>query len=89
MNIILSYLIIGVGRRLILQIISKPEYVKLGYDEFDTVTNGTVDDRNQDIAEFAIYSWKSIIFHVIAWPIVVIADIGMSIYYLYHIFKKS
>ena len=89
MNILLNYLIIGVVRRLFIQIIFKPEYVKLGYDEFDMITSGRVDSRNQNIAEFALYSWKSVLVHIIAWPAGVILDVGITIYYLYRLFKKD
>ena len=89
MNILLNYLIIGVVRRLFIQIIFKPEYVKLGYDEFDMITSGRVDSRNQNIAEFVLYSWKSVLVNIIAWPACVILDIGITIYYLYRLFKKD
>lgn len=89
MNILLNYLIIGIVRRLFMQIIVKPEYAKLGFDEFDTITRGSVDSNNQNIAEIAMYSWKSVLFHVVAWPICIIAEIVMFSYYLYHLFKKD
>lgn len=89
MNILLNYLIIGIVRRLFIQIIFKPEYVKFGYDEFDMITSGEVDSRNQNIAEIAMYSWESVLVHIIAWPICIIAEIVMISYYLYHLFKKD
>ena len=89
MNILLIYLIIGVARRLFVQIIFKPEYLKLVYDEFDTITSGKVDSRNQNLAEFEIYSWKLALVHIIAWPACVILGIVVTIYYLYCLFKKD
>lgn len=90
MNILLNYLIIGIVRRLFMQIIvNNTKLLKLGFDEFDTITRGSVDSNNQNIAEIAMYSWKSVLFHVVAWPICIIAEIIMISYYLYHLFKKD
>ena len=90
MNILLNYLIIGVARRLFIQItITDLKKVKHAYDEFDMITSGRVDSRNQNIAEFAMYSWKSVLGQIIAWPACVILDIVITIYYLYCLFKKD
>lgn len=90
MNILLNYLIIGIVRRLFMQIIvNDTKLLKLGFDEFDMITSGRVGSRNQNIAEFAMYSWKSVLFHVVAWPICIIAEIVMACYYLYYLFKKD
>ena len=89
MNILLNYLIIGIVRRLFMQIIINTKMAKLGFDEFDTITRGSVDSNNQNIAEIAMYSWKSVLFHIVAWPICIIVEIVMMSYYLYRLFKKD
>lgn len=90
MNILLNYLIIGIVRRLFIQIaITDLENVKHAYDEFDMITIGKVDSRNQNLAEFAVYSWKSVLVHIIAWPVLIILDIVTIIYYLYCLYKKD
>lgn len=91
MNILLNYLIIGIGRRLFMQIIiSKTEDLKRSYDVIDTITSGKVNSNNQNIAEFSVYSWKAILFHIVAWPICVMVDIIGIIYcLLYCLFKKD
>lgn len=75
MNIIIGYLIIGIIRALIMWLFTRPEYLKLGYDAFDTATGERPDEKNAELASEILSSYKVAIGHVLLWPICVIIDV--------------